>query len=117
MVGDVHGCVVDGGGYMEGCGSRVQTEFPLTECAEILFRKVVIGWYVGHKNCTVVKPTWCNWLSTSVFYCHCAHEVKSLILDAALFYILYNNNNSDKLDPSYWKIPTGLLLDSLYWTP
>ena len=28
------------------------------------------------------------------------------------FFILYNNNNSDKLDPLYSEIPTGLLLDS-----
>ena len=33
-------CVVDGGGYMEGCGLRVWAEFPLAEFARILFRKV-----------------------------------------------------------------------------
>jgi hypothetical protein len=39
---------------------------------------------------------------------------------SALFFILYNNNNSDKLlvllGSLYSEIPTGLLLDS-YWTP
>ena len=39
-----------GGGYVEGCGSRVWAEFPLTEFAGILFRKVVISWYVGQKG-------------------------------------------------------------------
>ena len=41
MLGDVSGCVVDGSGYVEGCGSRVWAEFPLAEFAGILFRKVV----------------------------------------------------------------------------
>ena len=48
----MYGCVVNGGGYMEGYGSSIWTEFPLMEFAGILFRKVVIGWYVGHKNST-----------------------------------------------------------------
>ena len=65
----------------------------------------------------MLKPLWSSWLSTDVQYCGCAPKVKSSILDAALFLILYNNNNSDKLDPLYSEIPTGLLLDSLYWTP
>ena len=64
----------------------------------------------------MLKPSWSSWLSTHVQYCGCAPKVKSSILDAALFFILYNNNNSDKLDPLYSEIPTGLLLDS-YWTP
>ena len=59
---------------------------------------------------------WYRWFSTHVLYCKCAHEVQSSILDAALFFILYNNNNSDKLDSLYLEIPTRLLLDS-YWTP
>ena len=33
------------------------------------------------------------------------------------FYILYNNNNSDKLDPLYSEIPTGLLVLDSYWIP
>ena len=53
---------------------------------------------------------------SEVYYCDCAYEVESSILNAVLFYILYNNNNSDKLDSLYLEIPTGLLLDS-YWTP
>ena len=44
-------------------------------------------------------------------------KVKSSILNVVVFFILYNDNNSDKLDPLYSEIPTGLLLDSLYWTP
>ena len=64
----------------------------------------------------MLKPSWSSWLSTHVQYCGCAPKVKSSILDAALFFILYNNNNSDKLDSLYLEIPTGLLLDS-YWTP
>ena len=60
---------------------------------------------------------WYKWFSAPVHYCGCVHKVKSSILDVALFYILYNNNNSDKLDSLYLEIPTGLLLDSLYWTP
>ena len=58
------------------------------------------------------KPLWSSWLSTHVQSCGCARKVKSSILDVVLFYILYNNNNSDKLDPLYSEIPTGLLLDS-----
>ena len=60
---------------------------------------------------------WYKWFSARVHYCGCVHKVKSSILDVALFFILYNNNNSDKLDSLYLEIPTGLLLDSLYWTP
>ena len=59
---------------------------------------------------------WYRWFSTHVCYCDCAYEVERSILDAALFFILYNNNNSDKLDSLYLEIPTGLLLDS-YWNP
>jgi len=48
-----------------------------------------------------------------MYSCNCAHEVKSSILDVALLLLLYNNNNSDKLDSLYLEIPTGLLvLDS-----
>ena len=32
---------VDDGGYMEGCGFRIWTEFPLAEIANILSRKEV----------------------------------------------------------------------------
>ena len=32
---------VDDGGYMEGCGFRIWTEFPLAEIADILSRKEV----------------------------------------------------------------------------
>ena len=39
----------DGGGYVEGCGWKIWTEFPLAEFADIPFRKMVIGWYIGHK--------------------------------------------------------------------
>ena len=39
-MGDMSRCVVDGGGYMEGCGSRLWAEFPLVEFAGILFSKV-----------------------------------------------------------------------------
>ena len=53
---------------------------------------------------------------SGVHYCDFVHEVKSSILNLVLFLILYNNNNSDKLDSLYLEIPTGLLLDS-YWTP
>ena len=59
---------------------------------------------------------WFRWFSTHVYYCDYAHEVVSSILDAALFLILYNNHNSDKLDSLYLEIPTGLLRDS-YWNP
>ena len=62
------------------------------------------------------KPLWSSWLSTYVQYCGCARKVKSSILDVVLFFLLYNNNNSDKLDSLYLEIPTGLLLNS-YWTP
>ena len=54
---------------------------------------------------------------SGVHFCDFVHEVKSSILDLVLFLILYNNNNSDKLDSLYLEIPTALLLDSLYWTP
>ena len=53
---------------------------------------------------------------SGVHYCDFVHEVKSSIFDVVLFFILYNNNNSDKLDSLYLEIPTGLLLDS-YWNP
>jgi len=46
MVGDV---LSMGGGDVEGSGLRVWAEFPLVEFAGILFRKVVIGWYIGHR--------------------------------------------------------------------
>ena len=65
---------------------------------------------------SIIKALWSSWLSTHRQYCGCACKDKSSILDVALFQILYNNNNSDKLDPLYLEIPTGLLLDS-YWTP
>ena len=65
----------------------------------------------------MLKPSWCSWLSTHVQYCGCAPKIKSSILDAALFFILYNNNNSDKLDPLYSEIPTGLLVLDSYWIP
>ena len=32
---------VDDGGYVEGCGFRIWTEFPLAEIADILSRKEV----------------------------------------------------------------------------
>ena len=32
---------VDDGGYVEGCGIRIWTEFPLAEIADILSRKEV----------------------------------------------------------------------------
>ena len=32
---------VDDGGYVEGCGLRIWTEFPLAEIADILSRKEV----------------------------------------------------------------------------
>ena len=32
---------VDDGGYVEGCGFKIWTEFPLAEFAEILSRKAV----------------------------------------------------------------------------
>ena len=44
-----------GGGYVECCGLRVWAEFPLVEFASILFRKVVLHWYVGHKISTYNK--------------------------------------------------------------
>jgi hypothetical protein len=49
MVGDTVDASSMGGGDVEGSGLRVWAEFPLAEFAGILFRKVVIGWYVGHK--------------------------------------------------------------------
>ena len=60
---------------------------------------------------------WYKWFSARVHYCGCVHKVKSSILDVALFFILYNNNNSDKLDSLYLEIPTGLLVLDSYWTP
>ena len=45
----VDGCVVDGGGDVEGSGLRVWADFPLAEFAGIPFRKVSIRWYIGHK--------------------------------------------------------------------
>ena len=70
----------------------------------------------GIKYLCILKLLWSSWLSAHVQNCGCVHEVKSSNLHGALFYILYNNNNSDKLDPLYLEIPTRLLLDS-YWTP
>ena len=60
---------------------------------------------------------WYKWFSAHVHYCGCVHKVKSSILDVALLLLLYNNNNSDTLDSLYLEIPTGLLLESLYWNP
>jgi hypothetical protein len=55
MVGDTVDVSSMGGGDVEGSGLRVWAEFPLAEFAGILFRKVVIGWYVGHKILRYIK--------------------------------------------------------------
>ena len=112
---------VDDGGYVEGCGCRIWTEFPLVEFAEILFRKAVKFCIYSINYVGIVKPLWYTWLSTHCYYCECNLKVEGSIPVGALFFILYNNNNnSDKLlvllDYLYLKIPTGFLLDS-YWTP
>ena len=49
MVGDVHGCVVDGVVTWKVVG-RGFRQIPTRGIVGIL--KVVIGWYVGHKNST-----------------------------------------------------------------
>ena len=49
---ETHVDVLSMGGDVERCGSRVWAKFPLTEFASILFRKVVLSWYVGHKITT-----------------------------------------------------------------
>jgi hypothetical protein len=55
MVGDTVDAFSMGGGDVEGSGLRVWAEFPLAEFAGILFRKVVIGWYVGYKILRYLK--------------------------------------------------------------
>jgi len=55
MVGDTMDALSMGGGDVEGSGLRVWAEFPLMESAGILFRKVVIGWYIGHKIYRYIK--------------------------------------------------------------
>ena len=87
---------MDDGGYMEGYGFRIWTEFPLLEFAKILSRKAVKFCIYSIKYGGIVKPLWYTWLSIHHYYCKCSLKV-----------VLGN---------SYW-IPTGLLLDSLYWTP
>ena len=107
---------VNDGGYVEGCGFRICTEFPLMEFAEILSRKVVKFCIYSINYVAIVKPLWYTWLSTHDYYCECNLKVEGSIPVAVLFYILYNNNNSDTLlvllDSLYSEIPTGFLLDS-----
>ena len=112
---------VDDGGYMEGCdyvegcGCRIWTEFPLAEFAEILSRsrKVVKFCIYSINYVGIFKPSWYTWLSTHNYYCECNLKVEGSIPVGALFLILYNNNNSDKLlvllDSLHLEIPTGFL--------
>ena len=98
---------VDDGGYVEGCGCRIWTGFPLSEFAEILSRsrKAVKFCIYSINYVGIFKPLWYTWLSTHNYYCEHDLKVEGSIPVGALFYILYNNNNSDKL---------LVLLDSLY---
>ena len=116
---------MDDGGYVEGCGFRIWTEFPLAEIADILSRKEVTT--VGTEGIIylcMLKPSWSTWLSTHVQYCGCAHKVKSSIINAALciHYIITTTVTNWTLCTrkfllnSYWTPSTGFLLDS-YWTP
>ena len=119
---------VDDGGYVEGCGSRIWTEFPLAEFAEILSRKAVKFCIYSINYVGIVKPLWYTWLSTHCYYCECNLKVEGSIPVGALFlyyiiittivtnYWFYWTTYTRKfLLDSYW-IPTGFLLDS-YWTP
>ena len=103
---------VDDGGYMEGCGFRIWTEFPLLEFAEILSRKGVKFCIYSIKYIGILKPLWYTWLRTHHYYCKCSLKVEGSIPAGALFVTLYNNNNSDKLlvllGSLYSEIPTGL---------
>ena len=88
---------VDDGGYMEGCGFRIWTEFPLMEFADILSRKVVRLCIYNMKYLGRGKALWSTWLNTPLHYCKCDPKVECSIPAGVFFHILYNNNNSDKL--------------------
>ena len=98
---------MDDGGYVEGCGFRIWTEFPLMEFAEILSRKAVKFCIYSINYVGILKPLWYTCLSTHDYYCECNLKVEGSIPVGAHFFTLYSNNNSDKL---------LVLLDS-YWTP
>ena len=87
---------VDDGGYMEGCGFRIWTEFPLTKFADILSRKVVRLCIYNMKYLGRGKALWSTWLNT-LHYCQYDPEVECSIPAGVFFHILYINNNSDKL--------------------
>ena len=76
---------VDDGGYMEGCGCRIGTEFPLAEFAEILSRKAFKFCIYSINYVGVVKPSWYTWLSTHYYYCKCNLKVEGSIPVGALF--------------------------------
>ena len=46
----------DDGGYVEGCGLRIWTEFPLAEIADILSRKEVTQLVLRDKISMYIKP-------------------------------------------------------------
>ena len=55
---------VDDGGYMEGCGFRIWTEFPLVKSAEILSMKAFKFCICSISYVSIIKPSWYTWLST-----------------------------------------------------
>ena len=107
---------VDDGGYMEGCGFRIWTEFPLAEFAEILSGKAVKFCIYSINYVDIVKPSWYTWLSTHDYYFECNLKVEGSIPAGALFlyYIITT------IVTNYWFYWTPytqtFLLDS-YWTP
>ena len=77
---------VDDGGYVEGCGFRIWTEFPLTEFAEILFGKAVKFRIYSIMYIDIIKPLWYTWLSTHHHHCKCNLEVECSIPPGVLFF-------------------------------
>ena len=66
----------------------------------------------GKKYLCIIMPSWSSWLSTFIWYCGCAREVKSSILDVALFLYYIIAITVANWTPCTWKF----LLDS-YWIP
>ena len=94
---------MDDGGYVEGCGFRIWTEFPLMEFAEILSRKAVKFCIYSINYVGILKPLWYTCLSTHNYYCECNLKVEGSILVGAHFlhYIVTT------IVTNYW----------FYWTP
>ena len=54
-MGDMSGCVVNGGGFVEGCGSRFGQNSHLQNLPASFLGRWFHSWYLGHKISMYIK--------------------------------------------------------------